>query len=96
MAKINDLKKGLGSLKKRPVIAEEDSEKIVQAIHQDEKQLETPKKRGRQKTNIEPTIRYTIDIPKSTYKAIRHKVAEDGGTMKSFIMKTLSKELEIK
>lgn len=95
MAKVKDLKKGLGGLKKMPVIEDTASEEIVKAVHP-ETQIEESPKRGRRKTNVEPTVRYTIDIPESTYKAIRHKVAEEGGTMKSFIMKTLAGELNVK
>lgn len=93
MAKVNDLKKGLGSLKKKPIIAEEKSETIVSKVHK--KETATPKKRGRKKVNIEETTRYTIDIPDSVYKAIKHRVVDEGGTMKSFIMKTLKRELGI-
>jgi hypothetical protein len=96
MAKVNDLKKGLGSLKKKPIITEEKSENIVSKVHSKSTTKEAPKKRGRKKVNIEKTTRYTIDIPDSVYKAIKHKVVDDGGTMKSFIMRTLKKELNIK
>jgi len=54
------------------------------------------KKRGRRKINTEKTIRYTIDIPESLYKQIRHKVVDEGGTMKALIMKAIKKELNIK
>lgn len=96
MAKVNDLKKGLGALKKKPIITEEKSKRIVSKVHSESVKKEAPKKRGRKKVNIEKTTRYTIDIPNSVYKAIKHKVVDDGGTMKSFIMRTLKKELNIK
>lgn len=95
MAKVNKLKQGLGSLKKKPIIAEEKSETIINKVHKKEVKTEVPKKRGRKKVNIEETTRYTIDIPESVYKAIKHRVADEGGTMKSFIMRTLKKELGI-
>lgn len=102
MAKVKDLKKGIGLLKKKPIMTEDKSEKIVKTIHKEEaKKIESkpepaPKKRGRKKVNIEKTTRYTIDLPDSIYKAIRHKVVDDGGTMKAFIMKAIKKELNIK
>ena len=94
MAKVNKLKKGLGSLKKKPIIAEEKSETIISKVH-NKSESATPKKRGRKKVNIEETTRYTIDIPESVYKAIKHRVVDEGGTMKSFIMRTIKKELGI-
>ena len=66
----------------------------VDDTHKMEEQ--TSKKRGRKKVNIEETTRYTIDIPNSVYKAIRHQVVDEGGTMKSFIMKVIKKELGLK
>ena len=95
MAKVNDLKKGLGSLKKKPLITEEKSEAIVSKVHSSH-ELKGAKKRGRRKVNIEKTVRYTIDIPESVYKEIRHRIVDEGGTMKAFIMKVLKKELKIK
>lgn len=95
MAKVNDLKKGLGSLKKKPIITQDKSEKIIDKVYSRE-EVTPPKKRGRKKINIEATTRYTIDIPDSVYKAIKHRVVDEGGTMKSFIMRTLKKELNIK
>jgi len=102
MAKVKDLKKGIGMLKKKPIITEDKSEKIVKTIHKEEpKKVETvpepvKKKRGRRKVNLEKTTRYTIDLPDSIYKAIRHKVVDEGGTMKALIMKAIKKELNIK
>ncbi len=102
MAKVKDLKKGIGLLKKKPIIAEDKGEKIVKKIHTEElvKKETAPelvkKKRGRRKVNLEETTRYTIDLPDSIYKAIRHKVVDEGGTMKAFIMKAIKKELNIK
>jgi len=89
-------------LKKKPIITEDKSEKIVNKIHTEEPQKieavpePVKKKRGRRKVNLEKTTRYTIDLPDSIYKAIRHKVVDDGGTMKAFIMKAIKKELNIK
>lgn len=97
MAKVNDLKKGLSTLKKKPIITQEKSETIVSKVHSSPAPIEeAPKKRGRKKVNIEKTTRYTIDIPDSVYKAIKHKVVDEGGTMKSFIMRMLKKQLNIK
>lgn len=95
MAKVNDLKKGLGSLKKKPVITEDKSETIVSKVHKKE-DAPTPKKRGRKKMNTEKTTRYTIDIPESVYKALKHKLADEGGTMKSIIIRLLKNELNLK
>jgi len=95
MAKVNKLKQGLGSLKKKPIITETKGEEIISKVHATPK-TEAPKKRGRKKINIEKTVRYTIDIPETVYKEIKHRVVDDGGTMKSFIMRTIKKELNIK
>lgn len=95
MAKVNDLKKGLGSLKKKPVITEDKSETIVSKVHKKE-DAPAPKKRGRKKMNTEKTTRYTIDIPESVYKALKHKLADEGGTMKSIIIRLLKNELNLK
>lgn len=95
MAKVNDLKKGLGSLKKKPIIAEERSEEIVGKIHKQNELEKKPKKRGRRKVNEENTIRYTIDIPESIYKTIKHKVVDEGVSMKSIVMRALKKELDL-
>jgi hypothetical protein len=96
VAKVNDLKKGLGSLKKKPIITEEKSENIVSKVHSELVEKEAPKKRGRKKVNIEKTTRYTIDIPETVYKALKHKLADDGGTMKSIIIRLLKNELNLK
>jgi len=95
MAKVKDIKKGLG-LKKKPIITTEKGEEIVDKVHSSKTPERKAKKRGRKKVNVEETVRYTIDIPESIYKAIRHKVVDEGGTMKAFIMKMLKKELNIK
>lgn len=95
MAKVNDLKKGLGSLKKKAVITEDKSETIINKVHKKE-ETPAPKKRGRKKLNTEKTTRYTIDIPESVYKALKHKLVDEGGTMKSVIIRLLKNELNIK
>ena len=99
MAKKDFLKEGLGTTKRRvkkmDIIGEEKATSITEDIHKTTPTKEV-KKRGRKKLNTEKTTRYTIDIPDSVYKAIKHKVVDEGGTMKSFIMRTLKKELNIK
>ena len=92
MAKVDKLKKGLGTLKKKPVITEETGEKIIKEVHT---KPEPTKKRGRRKINTEKTIRYTIDIPETVYKALKHKLVDEGGTMKSIIIRLLKKELDL-
>lgn len=94
MAKVNKLKQGLGTLRKKPIIAEQKSEEIISVVHSKEPEEVKTKKRGRKKVNHEETIRYTIDIPKSTYKRIRHRVVDEGSSMKAFILKIIEKELK--
>ena len=102
MAKVNDLKKGLGNLKKKPVVDEKTSERVERVVHPEVAEVKqtsamtTPKKRGRKKVNVEETIRYTIDLPKSVHKALKHKLADEGGTMRSVVIRLLRKELDIK
>ena len=95
MAKVNDLKKGLGNIKKKPILTEKETEPIVKKVHG--QTVAAPKKRrGAKKKNIEETTRYTVDIPNTVYKALKHRLADEGGTMKSVIIRLLKKELGIK
>lgn len=101
MAKVNDIKKDLGGLKKKPIITEEQTKPIVETIHAKPEDQKSPpvknaKKRGRRKTLEEETTRYTIDIPNSVYKALKHRLADEGGTMKSVVIRLLKKELGLK
>ena len=102
MAKVNDLKKGLGNLKKKPVVDEKTSERVERVIHPETAEVKqppavpTPRKRGRKKVNVEETTRYTIDLPNSVHRALKHKLADEGGTMRSVIIRLLKKELNIK
>lgn len=74
-------------IQKKQLPDETEAEKVVKQVH--------TKKRGRTKTNTEKTVRYTIDIPETVYKALRHKVVDEGGTMKDYMMKVLKKDLKI-
>ena len=92
MAKVQDLKKGLGTLKKKPILGSKKTEKIINTVHQGDPAVEQG--RGRPKTNFEKTIRYTIDIPESLYKRIKHKTIDEGTTMKSFLVDLIEENLK--
>ena len=79
------------------VIGEDKASSITEEIHKSNTDIKPePKKRGRKKMNIEKTTRYTIDIPETVYKALKHKLADEGGTMKSIIIRLLKNELNLK
>ena len=91
MAKVQDLKKGLGTLKKKPILGEKKTDKIIKSVHKDDPEIEQG--RGRPKTNFDKTIRYTIDIPEPLYKRIKHRVVDEGTTMKAFLVNIIEDNL---
>jgi hypothetical protein len=92
MAKVQDLKKGLGTLQKKPLLGKKKTDNIIKTVHQGDPEVEQG--RGRPKTNFEKTIRYTIDIPESLYKRIKHKTIDEGTTMKAFLVDLIEENLK--
>jgi predicted DNA binding CopG/RHH family protein len=91
MAKVQDLKKGLGTLMKKPILGKKKTDNIIKSVHKGESDIEQG--RGRPKTNFEKTIRYTIDIPEPLYKRIKHRVVDEGTTMKAFLVDIIENNL---
>lgn len=91
MAKVNKLKAGLGSLKKKPIITEKTAEKITEKVHGVEK-METSKTEKPKQTR-EVFIKTTIDFPKSFHKQMRKRLIDVDLSMKDYILKLIEMDI---
>lgn len=77
MAKKDILKSGL--IKKKPIITEKNAQKVVEKIHQQPKE--------------ENTIKTSVDIRKTLYKAMKRKLLDDEITMRQYLEKLIEADL---
>ncbi len=101
MAKVNQLKAGLGTLKKKPIITEKTAEKITEKVHGVEKtkartvSKKEPKREPKKKPKPrEVYIKTTIDFPKSFHKEMRKRLIDVDLSMKDYVLRLI--EIDIK